>query len=50
MTSGIGGLLGAALYDTSTLEFILKTIGTNLGLNGIFLGLGSFLFSRKDLK
>ena len=50
LTSGVGSLMGATLYDTSTLEFILKTIGTNLGLNAIFLGLGSYLFSRKDLK
>lgn len=50
MSSGIGGLLGTTLYDTSTVEFILKTIFTNLALNGIFLGLGSYLFSRKDLK
>ncbi|MDY0345807.1 MAG: hypothetical protein WC215_00550 [Bacilli bacterium] len=50
LTSGVGGLLGATLYDTGSLAFILKTIGTSIALNGIFLGLGSYMFSRKDLK
>lgn len=50
LTSGIGQLMGATLYDTKTASFIIKTITTNLALNGIFLGLGSYLFSRKDLK
>lgn len=50
LTSGMGDLLGAVLYDTSSLSFIIKTIGTNIALNGLFLGLGSYLFSRKDLK
>jgi hypothetical protein len=50
LTSGIGQLMGATLYDTKSASFIIKTIATNLALNGIFLGLGSYLFSRKDLK
>jgi len=50
MFSTGGDLIGATLYDTSTLAFALKTIGMNAGLCGIFLGLGSYLFSRKDLK
>ena len=46
----VGDLFGTVLYDTSSTSFILKTIGTSVALNGLFLGVGSLLFARKDLK
>lgn len=46
----VGDLFGTVLYDTSSTAFILKTIGTNIVLNSLFLGVGSLLFARKDLK
>jgi ABC-type transport system involved in multi-copper enzyme maturation permease subunit len=48
----IGDFFGGQvrLYDTGSLAFILKTIFVNLGFGGVFLGLGSLVFARKDLK
>jgi len=50
MFSSMGDLFGTVLYDTNSSSFIIKTIATNVALCGVFLGLGSYLFSRKDLK
>jgi len=50
LINSLGSLLDIKVYDTESVAFVLKTIITNVGLSAIFLGLGSYLFARKDLK